>query len=99
MTESLRQESQIVIRRQFKLIRNRVLATLVEQPSLSPIWMPPEERQIFGEVVWSTPPIGILSQISPGDCIIIPPHLGIKVEYYGHPAIICQYQEVLAVIG
>ena len=98
MNESLRQESSIAIDQPLKLLPNRVLAVLVEQPRSPTLWTPPEGRPLFAEVLAVSPPPGVYSQIYSGYRVVIPAHIGVKVRYYGQPAIICQYGEVLAVI-
>ena len=96
MTESLRQESSIAIDRPLTLIRNRVLAVLVEQKLSATLWTPPEDRPVFADVITVT--WGDALDIFPGDRVLIPAHIGVKVRYYGKPGIICQCGEVSAVI-
>ena len=98
MTESLRQESSIDIDQPLKLLPNRVLAVLVDQPLSATLWTPPEDRSVFARAIAVTPPRGTESKIYNGGRIVIPAHIGVKFRYYGMPAVICQYGEVLACI-
>ena len=98
MTESLRQGSSIRLNQTLRLIRNRVMAVQVQRMLSKTLWTPPEDRPILADVVAVTPPRGSESQVLPGDLVIIPPHIGVEIVIEGKPALICQYDEVLAVV-
>ena len=107
MTESLRQESLIELSpekdgRQLRLPCNRVIAVCVNQQA-SFLWTPPEENPILGDVVIVGEPrlMGgneIPQEVLPGDRIVIPPHIGVKILWEGQPALIMREDEVLAVV-
>ena len=98
MTESLRQGSSIEINRPIRLLPNRVMAVQVQRLLSKRLWTPPEARPILADVVAVTPPRGIESQVKPGDRVVIPPHIGVEITIEGQPALICKYEEVLAVV-
>ena len=95
MMESLRQESSIEIDQEIRLLQGRVLALVVDKPSSTILWTPSERRSIWASVAVVGP--SRLARVWPGDTIIIPPHIGVKVVYFGQPALICNEDEVLAV--
>ena len=103
--ESLRQESSIDADGPVLLMRNRVLAVMVERELSKTLWTPPEKIQTLGDVVAVGPPritrkgVAVRPQVSAGDRILIPSHIGVKVDWRGKPALILNEDEILAVVS
>ena len=100
----LRDQSFLQIDRPLRLLRNRVLLKKVYRDQSTTLWTPTERLPMAGVVLAVGP--GEINEktgfvwpnyVAVGQRIIVSPHEGVEITWYGEPALIVREDEVLAV--
>ena len=100
----LRDESFLRIDQPLRLLRNRVVLRKLYRDASATLWTPPERLPMAGIVLAVGPPemnekTGFVwpNYVRVGQRIIVSPHEGVEITWYGEPALIVREDEVLAV--